>query len=206
MGISATTIGRRPATRLTAALVGLGLAVGLLGACTSSGKDDQPDGATGTTGPTSKVVTTPVPAPGGGNISETIPPKPMATQTAVPLSKPAAVGKVTVSLVKLEKITVKASGPGEIGGPAVAVTVKVANGTDKAVDGAATTVNLLGKDGSPALPTPTKPAAPISGSIAAGGSAQGVYVFTIKNGIENPVTVQVTYAAGQPIAQFTGNL
>ncbi len=192
---SATRVNRNTTARRAVSLIlGVGLAAGALAACGGEKED------------TNAPITTPVPAPSGGAITETVAPRDVATAKPVELDDSAKVGEVEVSLKKLDNVKVEAAGPGEIAGKAVSVRVSIKNGSDKAIDGTGVYVTLLGKDGAPASPTTAKPAAPIEGSIDPGKTAEGVYVFSVVNGIQNPVTVLVNYGADAKVAQFSGEL
>ena len=61
-----------------------------------------------------------------------------------------------------------------------------------------------GPDLAPASPVNDPSSAPFSGTVEAGGTAQGVYVFSIAEGDRSEVTLSVGYEAGAPILVFTG--
>jgi hypothetical protein len=147
-----------------------------------------------------------VPAPSGGNVTQLVTPGPtQPTLPPVPLQAPVNANSVVVSLVTIQALTVAANGPGEVAGPALAVTVKVSNNSSKAVDVSSAVVTLLDAKGQEGTPTPESPAAPFTGSLQPGASANGVYVFNIAQTQRNPITVTVSYNAGAATAQFTGN-
>jgi hypothetical protein len=147
-----------------------------------------------------------VPAPGGGNATELVTPTSTpATASPVALQAPVNLSAVVVSLVKIQAITVGVSGPGEVAGPALAVTVQVANNSSKAVDLSSAVVTLLDSQGQVGTPTPASPAAPFAGSVEPGKTASGVYVFNIAKTERNPINVYVTYSAGASTAHFVGN-
>ncbi len=136
----------------------------------------------------------------------------LVTPTAVPstappvaLQAPAKVDSVVVSLVTIQSLTVSANGPGEVAGPALAVTVKISNNSSAAVDVSHAVVTLLDSQGQVGTPTPESPAAPFTGSVQPGASASGVYVFDIAQTQRNPINVYVTYTAGAATAHFVGN-
>ena len=145
-----------------------------------------------------------VPAPSGGDVSQLVTPTAIPTTAApVALQAPANVNSVVISLVTIKAITVGASTPGEVAGPALAVTVKISNNSSEAVDVDSAYVTLLDSQGQEGQPTPEPPAAPFKGSLQPGASASGVYVFNIAKTQRNPITVSVT--AGAATAQFVGN-
>ncbi|MFF5625271.1 hypothetical protein ACFY5A_07865 [Microbacterium sp. NPDC012755] len=135
-------------------------------------------------------------------------------QTAAPLpTQEAAVGEtvafdtgISVVIDKVESVTVKAETPGEVSGTAVVVTVTAKNGTDAAqsLDSAVVTVNA--QDGEPGIGTTAGDPAPLTGSLAPGKSATGRYVFMLGSASGRDVAVSVNYAAGEPVAIFTGKV
>ena len=147
-----------------------------------------------------------MPAPSGGNVSQLVTPTAIPT-TAPPvaLQAPANVNSVVVSLVTIQSLTVGVSGPGEVAGPALAVTVKISNNSSKPVDVSSAVVTLLDAQGQVGTPTPASPAAPFTGSIQPGASASGVYVFGVAKTQRNPIDVYVSYTAGAATAHFVGN-
>jgi hypothetical protein len=154
------------------------------------------------------VKTKPVPPPvkPSGNVKQKSTTHKVSYKRRVPLHKGAAFGsKVAVKITDVKAVTAKPIGPGEVGGSAVAVTVKITNGSSQALNLATTTVTMLGSDGSPGLLTTGGDAAPLSGMLATGDSADGTYVFTIAKKLRKPVTVQVQYGAGRTVLQFSGN-
>ncbi|WP_051232472.1 hypothetical protein [Acidipropionibacterium thoenii] len=111
---------------------------------------------------------------------------------------------VTVSLVSVQATSVTAATPGEVSGPAVRVTVRVDNRSKKAIDVSSAVVSLAAdKDGYGIGTTAGKPS-PLQGSVAPGSTTSGSYVFMLNPAKARPVTISVNYAAGEPIAIFTG--
>jgi hypothetical protein len=125
---------------------------------------------------------------------------------AVPLQSQAAVGNgVTATLTGIEAIQGTASGPGNVAGPALRVTVRIQNGTADAVSLDAVAVNMYyDADRTPASPLEDPSQRPISGSVAPGQSADGVYVFTVPKSHRDAVTVEVGYQPGAPYMTWTG--
>jgi hypothetical protein len=137
---------------------------------------------------------------------------PTATATALPnsappvaLDAPAQVGDVTVSLVGIEAIQGTATGPGDVAGPALRVTVRVANGAADPLDLLGVAVSMTyGAESTPASPLGDPSTAAFSGTLEPGASADGVYVFRIPTDARSSVTVSVGYQPGAPYAVFTG--
>lgn len=191
------------------------------GSATSAAPDATGTDATGTdgsapattgadapaTGPASiePAPTTDVPAPGGGDINQTVAAVVVSTAPAVPLTQPASFGSgVQVQLGTLAKIDTVAQGPGEISGPGLSVPVTITNTGGAAIALDAVNVTMTDAAGSPGAPMTGAPAAPFSGALAAGASATATYVFALPGGYTDPATIGVSYAAGAPVVQFSG--
>jgi hypothetical protein len=210
---------RRPA--LVAAVVAVVAVVVALVLLITGGSDDaQPDTAAAATSaaPTSAAPTTAAPtgaAPTSaapvavtpepsGPTSDADEPPPSLSPVA--LDQPAAVGNgITARIVSMEGIDAAAVGPGNVSGPALRVSVELTNGTTGAVSLDGVAVDLAsGPELVPASPVDDASAAPFHGSVPAGGTAQGVYVFTISPADRTDVTLSVGYEAGAPFLVFTG--
>lgn len=150
--------------------------------------------------------TTPVPAPGGGDISQTVAAAPVTTQSKVALTAPATFVKgVTARIIAIKPIDTKADGPGEIGGPGIAVTVEIENTSPDKLKLDSVYVTTADSAGSIAIPISSDPAKPFSGQVAPGTKAQAVYVFTVAKAKRNPIAVQVSYSTEAPIVLFVGD-
>jgi hypothetical protein len=126
--------------------------------------------------------------------------------SAVALDQPAAVGNgITAEVVALEPIDGSAVGPGNVSGPALRATVRIVNGTDAPVALGGVAVDLAyGPELVPASPLGDASALPFSGTVEAGGTAEGVYVFSIAEADRAEITLSVGYEAGAPFLVFTG--
>jgi hypothetical protein len=125
-------------------------------------------------------ATTPVPPPTPGGTDETVAPREEVTRPPVKLDKPSNTGSgVSVRITKIKSFTSKAQLPGEVAGPAVAMTVLVTNDTTKPLDIGTVVVSLLDSEGAPGNEMTAAPAKPLRGTVKAGGTATGVYVFTV---------------------------
>lgn len=146
--------------------------------------------------------TTPEPTGPTGDVDDPPPSRP-----ACALDAAAEVGDgVSASLVSLDAIEGTATGPGNIAGPALRITVRIENGTDEPVSLGGVVVDLAsGRDLVPASPLDDPSAAPFAGTVAPGEHADGVYVFTIPEEDRGSVTVSVGYQAGAPLMVFTGS-
>jgi hypothetical protein len=133
-------------------------------------------------------------APGG---RPTAPPVAI-TATAAPVKG------VTAHLARIESVTGRAELPGEVGGPALRLTIQVDNDTRKAVDLSGLVVNLyLGRDAAPAVELSTGARA-MPASVAPGKSATGVWVFNVPADERELVAVEVDLATDAPVVVFRG--
>ena len=125
---------------------------------------------------------------------------------AVPLSAPASAGDgVVASLPEVVAIEGSGTGPGNIAGPAVRVTVEVRNGTSQAIALDQVAVNAYsGADRTPASPLADPAQRPFTGSLAPGETATAVQVFSVPTEDLGAVTVELGYRAGAPLLLFTG--
>jgi hypothetical protein len=123
----------------------------------------------------------------------------------VPLEGTVSTGGVSVSLASITAIDGHGSGPGNISGPALRVTVRVRNDGSAAFSLDGISVNLAyGGDLNPASPLDDPSAAPFHGMLQPGKVAEGTYVFTVPADARHSVSVQVLPSAGSPVAVFTG--
>jgi hypothetical protein len=153
-----------------------------------------------------------VPAPGGGTVDDVVvdgddQPAVPADPDPTPLDQPAELdGGIVVVVADAERVETKAETPGEVAGPAVAVRLKITNGTDSTVDLSTVMVSLTGDEGAFGQPTTSAPAAPFSGELAAGADAEGVYVFGLPAEQRDDLSIRVEYVAGAPLALFVGQI
>ncbi|SNR41369.1 hypothetical protein [Blastococcus mobilis] len=158
-----------------------------------------------TVSPTATPSWTPPPAPvtpeATGDVDQPPPDLP-----AVALRKTASVGDgITGSVTRMSAIEGTAVGPGNVSGPALRITVRIHNGTAEPVSLDGVTVALAyGDELTPASPLDDPSQAPFSGTVAAGESADGVYVFSIPSDARHSITLSVGYQAGAPVMVFTG--
>lgn len=152
-------------------------------------------------------ATTPVPQQSPGDINSTVPTEPQASRKPVKLDQTSKTGDgVSAELTSIKAIaSVKARGAGEVTAPGLAITVKVTNNTSAALTAGNVVVTLTGSDDAPGNPMTAKPAKAMTGTLAAGKSATGVYVFTLAENLRKPVTVAVSISGPQPLLVFTGN-
>lgn len=151
--------------------------------------------------------TVPIPAPSGGSINIVVPSVTAGPVTKVELNKTAALpDKISINVSKVEAITTKATTPGEIAGPALAMTVSIHNGSVENINVDSTIVTLTNSKNVLGQPTTSDPQHPFTGELTPGSTAQGVYVFLLPTDARTGLTLSVEYAAGQAIAQFVGDI
>lgn len=129
-----------------------------------------------------------------------------STEPAVGLDDPAAFESgVTARLDELEAVQGEAQGPGEVSGPAVRVTIELTNGTGAAIALDRTVINVYGgPEQTPGSPLSGPGVDEFSGSLAAGGSATGVYVFALPLDQRDPLQVTVSYDPEDVTVLFEG--
>jgi hypothetical protein len=205
--------GRTRSGRLVVASVAaLVLAVLVVAALALSGGDsDQPGSSistpssanatavpTQTTEPGPPAPVVPAPTAGGD-----VPPPVLAT---VDLDARAEAGDgVTATVLSVDAIDGTGYGPGNVAGPALRIAVRLVNGTDAplALDGVAVELTT-GAEATPASPLDDPSRAPFSGTVPSGGTAEGVYVFSVPVDQRDRVAVSVGYRPGAPLMVFAG--
>jgi hypothetical protein len=152
--------------------------------------------------PLSPAPVTPEPTGPTSDVDEPPPSLPV-----VALDDEAAVGNgITAEVVSLDAITGTGTGPGNVAGPALRVTVQISNGTAAPVSLDEVVVDLTyGADLTPASPLDDPSTAPFTGTVEPQGNREGVYVFTVPEDQRDAVTVSVGYQAGAPFLVFSGS-
>ncbi len=148
-----------------------------------------------------------VKAPSPGNIHQTVPSRTVRTIAPVAPSATAKFGnKVTVRATKLAAINATAHGPGEIGGPAVEITLAFVNGSARRINLSNSVVTVSGSSGAQGLPISGAPAKPVTGALTPGKSAVGRYVFTLAKSERAPITINVSYSPSAPVVLIVGRV
>ena len=96
----------------------------------------------------------------------------------------------------------KARLPGEIGGPALAITIRLANSTGRAVRLDPVVNVYFGRSRTPATTLSGPPTAPFPSVLPAHGSVQGVYTFTLSAAQRKNLLIELTYSPAAPVVQF----
>lgn len=111
---------------------------------------------------------------------------------------------VDVEVTRVETTQVKAETPGEVSGPAVVVTVSARNQGTEPVTVDSAVVTIVASDGELGIGTTAGSPSPLAGLVEPGDTAEGTYVFMLDASDGRELTVSVNYAAGEPVAVFTG--
>ncbi len=129
----------------------------------------------------------------------------MTTEKPVPMASTADFGDVSAAITSVSAVTATGVGPGEITGPAVAVTVKITNESAEPFDLDSVFVDLTDSTGGPGQPSISNPAMPLTGELAAGSNAEGVYVFRVPEDARKPVTILVSNTMAAKVVSFVGD-
>jgi hypothetical protein len=160
------------------------------------------DGSSSTT-----VASDDVGTDGQAAAGETVPPVPGDVADPVDLAATADAGHgVEIRLSRIRSVEAEANLPGEVDGPAVAVTVEVANGSRDPIDLGHVTVDLATREGASASPVLDPDREPLAGALDSGRTRSATYVFTLADEERADVSVLVRYSADTPTVVFTGNV
>ncbi|GAB2691644.1 hypothetical protein [Thalassiella azotivora] len=209
---------RRPGPRPPRArrVVALALATVVMAGACSGDRDEAADAAAREDGgqevsaptssqPTPTAALVPVPPPSGEGDLGVVPEQGQPTLEPRPIDQAADLGDgLTVRVAQVSSVQVRGQGPGELSGPAVAVTVQVDNASSVPLDVPGVTVTLAYGD-TEATPSSAEPAAPAVGPVPAGGSVTGTYVFLVPEEQRSSVLVRVGLAGSRPVVVFTGS-
>lgn len=113
--------------------------------------------------------------------------------------------QVAVTLDSITTTSVEAETPGDMAGEAVEIAVTVTNASSEPQSVDSAVVTLEADDGEHGIPTNAGGGSPLTGVLDPGDSASGSYLFILEPAADRDITVTVNYAAGEPVAQFTGH-
>jgi hypothetical protein len=181
----------------------------------TAGKDSDPSStaspSSGAPSPTSTPLagasSTKKPRSGSTSSGPTKPPggvKSTSKPVGLDAAGPVGTDGTTVRVVRTRSVAGKAELPGEIAGPSIAVDVAVKAGRKMSLD--QTVVNLFyGAKKTPAIPlsTGTKP---LTGSLAAGQSKQGTYIFTVPKSQRGRIVITADVKITAPVVVFAGSV
>ncbi len=193
--------------RAVAATAAVAAGVLLLVSCSGSGtaSSSRTTGPATTSGstPTGSVATssTTTSASGTTTSNGTVTASARPTRRAVPLTSVATFSKgVTVDVVRQRSVTVTGRGVGELSGPAVAFTLRLRNGTTRAFPiGNSVVACSYGANRTPCSDSSASPAKAWRGTLGAGRSADGTYVFLVPKSNRDSIQLQVSYDPTQPV-------
>lgn len=179
---------------------------------TSSAGDPVPPAPATEAAPTSPVSPSGGATPTGGTPAPEVAVEPIVADElppslpAVGLDRTADAGDgVTATIEAIEAIEGTGTGPGNVAGPALRVTVRIENRSTDPLDLSGVTVGLdTGEERTPAAPLGDPSTAPFGGTLAPDDAAEGVYVFTVPADDRDLVVVSVGYEPGAPYIVFTG--
>jgi hypothetical protein len=151
------------------------------------------------------VISTPVPPPAGAGTGGEVAEVEMTTAAAVPLTETAQLGGVATAITNVSAVITTATGPGEIAGPAVAVQVQITNNSATPFNMDSVFVTLNDSGGTPGQPSTSDPASALTGELAPGAQAAGVYVFRVSTAGRNPITILVSNSDSAEVVSFVGD-
>lgn len=141
-------------------------------------------------------------------------PDPSATPGTMPELAPVAPDEpsdngegLVAEITAMKSVEGEAVQAGEIAGPAVQFSLRLTNDTDEPIDLGFIAVNAyIGEAMTPAGGLVKPGGAPFEGTLKAGDSAEGVYVYNVPESQRADVTLTVDYRAGQPSFVFRGTV
>jgi hypothetical protein len=164
-----------------------------------------PSGPTATAGGTARPTAGPTAKPTPGRPA-TRTPGPSVAVTPLP---PAPVGKdaallsgVAISVTGVKDVEVQATGPGEIAGHGVAVSVRVRNSGSAAFDLSGLAVVASYGKNTPAEESGSAQTKALTGSLPTGRTAEGTYYFLVPAKESGTLKVQVSSSSAANIAVF----
>lgn len=114
-------------------------------------------------------------------------------------------GGVKVSVLRMEAFEATSELPGDLAGPALAVTVQVVNDTDEPLNLAGAALELTyGPDATPAPPVGDPVANALPETLAPGETAEGEYSFTIPLVARGEISATLDLLLGEPQVAFRG--
>lgn len=174
------------------------------GVLANSSADPADPGASADPGPTPTAQPTEFETPSPGATDGVAKP---ADGDEVPLEEPAPpVEGIVAEVTAITSTTAGNDIPGEPSGPAIRVTVRLTNGSNKPVDtaGANVTMTYGGDDRLPAAGLAGDGTSVWPASIPAGGSADAVFEFAVPSSPDGDVRVIVDILAAAPNVVFVG--
>lgn len=151
------------------------------------------------------VPTTPVKAPSGGSVTQTVAARTPSALPSVALTAPAKVGSDVQVKLAVKRVKVTSVQPGDTAGPAIAVTATVTNTGHSPLSTSGMQVQVVDAANTPQTPMTSGPVHQIAATVAPGATTSGVWVFHL-NSPKQPVTATVWVSADLPTATFVGRI
>jgi hypothetical protein len=122
---------------------------------------------------------------------------------AIPVGRPASIlSGVVVTVGTPRPVKVTANAPGEIAGSGVGVVVTVQNTSGRPFSLDGVVVTAVFGSGVPADTSDVPPANPLRGSLAAGATKAGTYVFRVPPGSGTSLLLEVSSSQAPTILRF----
>lgn len=135
------------------------------------------------------------------------PDDPFPEQSPVAPEETGSADGISVDLTKFESVTGEVVGPGDVEAAAVRVTIDITNTGDDPLNLDLVVMNAyMGAQRDPAETYEKPGGQPVSGSLAPGKTATGVYLFRIPEDRRDDVTFVVDYHAGMPAITWRGQV
>jgi hypothetical protein len=165
--------------------------------------------SSGASTPSASSTDSSSPAPSASGTSSVSPSAgPSDSPTPAPIADPGTVKPgLTAQITKFEAVNGVAKTPGETSGPSVRFTVTMTNSGSSAESLATTVVTAYyGNDNTPALQLSEPGGVDMPASVPGGGTAAGVYIFTIPIDQRKNVLLKVDYSIKVAPLVFQGAL
>ena len=114
---------------------------------------------------------------------------------------------LTAEISRVEAVDGTARGPGEVGGPALRITVTITNTTaDETSLRTAVVSCYFGAERTPAPELREPDGRPLAASVQAETAVDGVYIFTVPEDQRGNVTIMVDYSVNVAPLVFQGDV
>jgi hypothetical protein len=113
---------------------------------------------------------------------------------------------ISVRIVDMEAVDAEAYMPGEVSGPGAAISLEITNGSATDLDLDMLPVDPVNAADRSATLITSRETVAHSGTLAAGASAEGTYLFTIAVDDRSDVSLRVNNLASEPTVVFEGSL
>ena len=140
-----------------------------------------------------------------GGIDQTVPAAPIAPTTTAELKDQIDTGQIRIALIGSGKFDFRSGrNIGDLSGPALKVTLRIANTTKVPIDLSATTVAATFGSNEVGAPLTGGEDRPFLGTLAGGATKQGTYLFSLPKSARNPLRLSVSYSVSALTVVFIG--